>query len=433
MIKGFSKLSKEEKIGLVSKYLTDRESIGIFKSIALKNKGIERLISELSENVLSIFPFPYSIAPNFLIDKKGYFVPMVTEESSVVAAAAKSAGYWHARGGFHTEIVGMVKTGQVHLRFNGSKEKINAFFAQVKRRLIEAVHDIDFKMIKRGGGIQNISLIDRTGDLKDYYQLNVRFNTCNAMGANYMNSCLEGIAVSFLHFARLPGAGLDGDLEVVMSILSNYSPESAVKVWAECPIPDLADDRLNIPAAEFARKFHDAVKIAEIDVNRAVTHNKGIYNGVDSVALATGNDWRAIEANGHAFASASGHYKSLSKVNLENNIFHFEVTLPLQVGTVGGATNLHPLAKLSLEVLQNPSSADLMKIMASVGLASHFAAIRSLITTGIQKGHMKMHLSNILLMLNASEAERIQAYKHFSENEISHAAVERFIKKLRGG
>lgn len=432
MIKGFSKLTKNEKIKQVQIYLNDSELVNDFYLSALENKNLEKIISELSENVLSVHPFPYSLVPNFLIDGHSYFVPMVTEESSVVAAAAKSAGFWSERGGFHTEIIGVIKTGQVHFKFTGSSEQLNLFFEQIKPVLYKAVSGIDARMKIRGGGIQDISLINRTKDLEFYYQLHIEFDTCDAMGANYMNSCLETIAHEFRHLAQSSVTGLNGRLEIIMAILSNYSPESAVKVWGECIVPELDDGKLEISAQLFAEKFRDAVRIAEIDIHRAVTHNKGFYNGIDAVALATGNDWRAIESNGHAFAASTGKYKSISTVRLNGNVFRFEATVPLQVGTVGGITNLHPLAKMSLKILKNPSAKDLMRIMASAGLASNFAAVRSLITTGIQKGHMKMHLTNMLMMMHASENERTEANKHFEHFEISYAALEDFIQKLRG-
>jgi hydroxymethylglutaryl-CoA reductase len=433
MIKGFSKLSKAEKIKFTQSQMIDQELIDWIHSAHLENKSLEELISNLSENVLAVYPLPYGVAPNFLIDGKAYIVPMVTEESSVVAAAAKSAGFWSQRGGFHTEIVGLLKTGQVHLKYTGESNRLFQFFEQIKPDLYKSVATIDAKMKSRGGGIQDISLNNKTKDIANYYQLHVTFDTCDAMGANYMNSCLESIAVEFLNKAMNADFGLEGETEVIMSILSNYSPESAVKVWVECPISELEQAGSQFTGIEFAKRFSDAVEIAEVDIHRAVTHNKGFYNGVDAVALATGNDWRAIESNGHAFASATGRYKSLSTVKTEGNMFWFGAIIPLQVGTVGGITNLHPLAKLSLQILKIPSAKELMKIMASVGLASNFAAIRSLITTGIQKGHMKMHLSNILLMFNANDEERTLAADYFSANEITYAAVERFIEKLRAG
>lgn len=427
MIKGFSKLSKEEKRKFIIDTLISGESAKIFNTVSSKNLEIDNLIDGFSENVISTYYFPYSLAPNFLIDGKEYHIPMVTEESSVVAAAAKSAGFWYNRGGFRTEIIGTVKNGQVHFISSANKKNLSEKFEEWKSFLLSSVSNIDSGMRKRGGGIQTISLIDKTNDIDNYYQIDVSFDTRDAMGANYMNSCLEGIAARFLELSSSFGF----DVDIIMSILSNYSPQNSVKVFVECPVDMLDDGKLGMTAKEFANKFKMAVDIAHIDISRAVTHNKGFYNGVDAVALATGNDWRAIEANGHAFVSREGKYKSISTAIIKDNIFRFEATVPMQVGTVGGITTLHPLAKLSMEILHKPTSTELMKIITSVGLASNFAAVKSLVTTGIQKGHMKMHLSNILSSIGVTEKEKAETIKYFSDKTVSQAAVEEFISNLR--
>lgn len=431
MIKGFSRLSKAEKIEYLINHSIETKSAEVLSELSHCNEEVNLLIEGFSENVLSNYLFPYSVAPNFLIDQEEYIVPMVTEESSVVAAAAKSAAYWYSRGGFKTEIIGTLKNGQVHLIFNGDKSSLFQQFEKWKPLLYKSVKHIDAKMQKRGGGIKEIKLLDKTEGLDNYYQIHVSFDTCNAMGANYMNSCLEGIGDKFKELVKnTPGLN-SGFFEVVMAILSNYSPENAVKVYVECPINQLEEPKKSMHPADFARKFKEAVDIALIDVSRAVTHNKGLYNGVDAVALATGNDWRAIEANGHAYAAKDGSYRSLSKADLSDGFFRFEATIPLQVGTVGGTTGLHPLAKLSMKILKDPSATELMKIIGAAGLAQNFGAVKSLVTTGIQKGHMKMHLSNILATYYASKEEVKKALMYFSDKTISHSAVASFISQIR--
>jgi hydroxymethylglutaryl-CoA reductase len=202
-------------------------------------------------------------------------------------------------------------------------------------------------------------------------------------------------------------------------------------------VEDLAE---NLPADkqgkfnnphEFAEKFVQAVRIAEIEPYRAVTHNKGIMNGVDSVVLATGNDFRAVEAGVHAYASRNGKYSSLSHAKVENGIFTFWMEIPLALGTVGGLTSLHPLVKMALEILGKPSAQELMQVVAVTGLAQNFAALRSLTTTGIQEGHMKMHLNNILNQFQATSEERQAIVKHFENNAISHASVVELLENLR--
>ena len=219
--------------------------------------------------------------------------------------------------------------------------------------------------------------------------------------------------------------------EVIMSILSNYTPDCLVECSVECSLQELDDIHPGLSGKEFAEKFLKAAKIAELDIYRATTHNKGIFNGIDAVALATGNDFRSIEANGHVWASKSGKYKSLTKASVWRNRFRYTLTLPLSVGTVGGLTSLHPLAKFGLELLGKPSAKELMMITAAAGLANNFGALRSLVTTGIQQGHMKMHLSNLLNALKADYEEKKQALEYFAHKTVSYSEVEAFIKSLR--
>ena len=286
------------------------------------------------------------------------------------------------------------------------------------------------KMESRGGGINDIQLIDKTSDLKGYYQLFATFNTVDAMGANFINSCLEDFSKTFCNsISKFNSNELKmEDIEIIMSILSNYVPNCIVKSSLSCSVSEL--NNLEPETKNFASRFVKAIEIANNDIHRAVTHNKGIMNGVDAVAIATGNDFRAIEAGAHAYASI-GKYKSLSNAYIENEVFYFELKLPLAIGTVGGVTNLHPLVKLALNILENPNAKDLMNIIASVGLAQNFGALRSLVTSGIQKGHMKMHLTNLLNKHNASENEKEQAYAYFKDKLVSSSNVEDFIKNIR--
>jgi hydroxymethylglutaryl-CoA reductase len=287
-------------------------------------------------------------------------------------------------------------------------------------------------MQKRGGGILEIELRNKTNVLENYYQLHATFETKDSMGANFINSCLEQFA-KILKQEALTYDDFNEEekqIQVIMSILSNYVPNCIVRAEVSCPVAELNEDK-NINPQEFAEKFVTAVKIAEIEPYRAVTHNKGIMNGIDAVVVATGNDFRAVEAGVHAYASRNGQYTSLSHAKIENGIFTFWIDVPLALGTVGGLTSLHPLVKLSLEMLGKPSAPELMQIIAVAGLAQNFAAIRSLTTTGIQQGHMKMHLMNMLNQLQANDYEKQQAAKHFECNTVTHAAVVDYIQALR--
>ena len=218
-----------------------------------------------------------------------------------------------------------------------------------------------------------------------------------------------------------------------MSILSNYTPESLVHTEVSCHFDELANDNSINDGKQFAEKFKTAIDIAKKDPYRATTHNKGIFNGIDSVIIATGNDFRAVEACGHTYASRNGSYQSLSDCEISNGIFRFWLDIPLAIGTIGGLTRTHPIAKRSLEMLDNPSAKELMKIVASVGLAQNFGAVKSLVTTGIQKGHMKLHLSNILTFFEANEKEQELVTAYFEEKIVSFSEVKAVLEKIRSG
>jgi hydroxymethylglutaryl-CoA reductase len=321
--------------------------------------------------------------------------------------------------------------GQVHFIYNGDTEKLRPFFDKVKPELLGSVTAITQNMEKRGGGINNIELRDWSEQVEGYYQLHCTFETLDAMGANFINSCLEQFAKTLKEQALLHEAFTEEekDIEVVMSILSNYVPNCLVKAEVSCPISEL--ESKDMPADLFAQKFVRAVDIANVEPYRAVTHNKGIMNGIDAVVLATGNDFRAVEAGIHAYAARDGHYSSLTHAKIERGVFRFWIEIPLALGTVGGLTTLHPLVKLALEILQHPSAKELMRIVAVAGLAQNFAAVRSLVTTGIQKGHMKMHLLNMLNQMGASEEEKVQLVEYFKHHTVTNASVKEALEKIQ--
>ncbi|WP_283640409.1 hydroxymethylglutaryl-CoA reductase, degradative [Mesonia mobilis] len=431
-VKGFSKLSKDEKINWLTKnYFNDSsQAKQTLERYWNQDQKLQKLHDEFTENTISNYYLPFGIAPNFLINDELYTIPMAIEESSVVAAASNAAKFWLEKGGFKAEVLSTQKVGQVHFTSAANTEKLTAFFNEVQPKLIEEVKAITKNMEKRGGGISSIELRNKTADLENYYQLHCTFETLDAMGANFINSCLEQIAETFTREAENYFSS-EEQPEVVMSILSNYVPQCLVRAEVSCPVEDLLPNKAD--AEKFAHKFVEAVKIAKIEPYRAVTHNKGIMNGIDAVVLATGNDFRAIEACAHAYAAKDGSYSSLTDASVENGVFKFWMEIPLALGTVGGLTSLHPLVKLALEMLQKPSAKELMKIVAVAGLAQNFAALRSLTTVGIQQGHMKMHLMNILNQFEANENERQQVIEHFKSNTVSHSAVVEIIEGLRNG
>jgi len=433
-ISGFSRLSKTEKIDwLIDNYFKGSKKAATALTQYLNDDSkLQQLHDEFIENTVSNYYLPLGVAPNFLINGKLYAIPMAIEESSVVAAASKSAKFWLDRGGFKTKVISTEKIGQVHFMFQGNVAHLKSFFQDVKPKLIAATKSITKSMEKRGGGILDIELRDKTEDLDDYFQLHATFETVDAMGANFINSCLEQFAQTFKREAFKYNGFTEEEkqMDVIMAILSNYVPNCLVRAEVSCKVEELTENK-DVPAVEFANKMIQAVKIAEVEPYRAVTHNKGIMNGIDAVVLATGNDFRAVEAGIHAYAAKDGKYASLTHAKIEHGMFTFWMEIPLALGTVGGLTSLHPLVKWSLELLGHPSAQELMQIIAVAGLAQNFAALRSLTTTGIQEGHMKMHLMNIMNQFEANKEEKASLIAYFKHHTVSVSAVEDELKRLR--
>ena len=429
-ISGFSKLSKSEKIDwLLNTYFADKENAkALVERYWNSDEKLQKLHDEFIENTITNYYLPLGVAPNFLINETLYAIPMAIEESSVVAAASKAAKFWLERGGFKAEVLSTEKIGQVHFTYDGDSKDLEVYINEViKQKFFDDSKHITKNMENRGGGILDIVLKDKTADLENYYQLHATFETLDAMGANFINSCLEQFAQTLKREAAL---SLEGHLNVVMSILSNYVPQCLVRAEVSCKIEDLKSKDIPNPE-EFAKQFKQAVTIAEIEPFRAVTHNKGIMNGIDAVVLATGNDFRAVEAGVHAYAARNGSYSSLTHCSVIDGVFKFWIEIPLALGTVGGLTSLHPLVKFAMEMLQKPNAKDLMKIVAVAGLAQNFGALKSLTTTGIQEGHMKMHLMNILNQFEATEAEKVRLVEHFKTHVVTHSSVVEAIEKIR--
>jgi hydroxymethylglutaryl-CoA reductase len=433
-IDGFSKMTKDQKIDwLISTYFDGAiESKNLLTSFWLDNATDQKAIDNFSENVLSNYILPFSVAPNFLIDGEIYTVPMVIEESSVVAAASSAAKFWMTRGGIRTEIIETKKVGHVNFTWSGSLEMLEEKKSEIFAHLLESTQCLTENMVKRGGGVLDLCFIDLGSQVTNAFQLVAQFETCDSMGANFINTILEQFAKDLIQLINIDSIyGQEyAELEIVMSILSNYTPKCLVRASVSCAIAELGDPINGQDADKLARKFKTAVDIARADVYRATTHNKGIFNGIDAVVLATGNDFRAIEACGHAYAARDGQYRSLSYCSIDDDQFTFTLEIPLAVGTIGGLTSLHPLAKCALHILGNPSASQLMSIIAATGLAQNFAAVKSLVTTGIQKGHMRMHLQNIMQQIGVEESniEKVKAY--FENKTISFSAVRTYIDSI---
>ena len=434
-IAGFSKLSKVGKIKwIVENFFRDpdtvmRELTGYWHH----NEDQQKVLDGFSENTISNFLLPYGVAPNVLVNGQYYCVPMVIEESSVVAAASSAAKFWMDRGGFHARVISMIKKGQVHFIWNGPHQKLVDHFADIQTALYRDVQIYTANMELRGGGITRIELRALREVRTGYYQLDVDLETCDSMGANFTNTILESFAQTLCRFVETcpEFSAEEREVQIIMSILSNYTPDCLVRAEVSCPVESLGTFADGLTAEAFAEKFALAVQIAKHDPYRATTHNKGIFNGVDAVVIATGNDFRAVEACGHAYAARDGQYRSLSDCEVVDGQFRFWLDIPLALGTVGGLTTLHPMARRSLELLGEPTARELMEIVASVGLAQNFAALRSLVTTGIQQGHMKMHLMNILVNLGATEREKNLVQGHFSDKVVTYHGVREYLEQIR--
>ncbi len=432
-ISGFSRLSREEKIEMASKLSSNpeafaRELAGFWH----RDPEVQRILEEFSENTVSNYCLPFGLAPNFLINDRLYILPMVTEESSVVAAASKGAKFWVTRGGFQTEVISTAKPGHVYFKWKVSRDLLLDQEEDLERYLIEHTAHLTENMRKRGGGIKSVRILDMAPGMPGHFKLEAIFETADSMGANFINTCLEAFAGLLPEFFHDKGILIDEyDLEITMAILSNHTPECIVSCKVQCPEEEFSGMGLGLTAGDFTGKFKEAVNIASHDPYRAVTHNKGIFNGVDALVLATGNDYRAIEAAGHAYASREGKYSSLTGIELSGGNFTYSLHLPMAIGTVGGLTGAHPLARLSMELLGFPDAGELMQITAAAGMANHFAAIWSLVTSGIQKGHMQMHLSNILNSLGATVDEMETATRYFHDKDVSYRAVEDYLIQLR--
>jgi hydroxymethylglutaryl-CoA reductase len=432
IIQGYSKLTRDQQFEkLIEQGFITPEIVKQLKLYWHKDQAIQNIFDDITENVLSNYYLPFSLIPNVIINNKSFLVPAVIEESSVVAAASSAAKFWATNGGFKTNVKSQTKLGQIHFKWKGSFAQLMEKSEKIKEFLVSNVTYLTENMVKRGGGIIGFEFIDFTNEIQNYYQIRISFNTADAMGANFINTCLEIMADSLKLFISNEFLGQLTNCDILMAILSNYTPECIVECIVDCSYNSLLPITSGLSVENFVEKFEDAVKIAHFDINRAVTHNKGIFNGIDAVVLASGNDFRAVESCAHAYASRNGHYMSLSRCENDGRFFKFIIEVPLALGTVGGLTKVHPLANLGLKILNQPSAGKLMEIAAAIGMANHFSAIRALITNGIQKGHMKMHLSKILQHLNASDEEHIKANEYFKQNTISFKSVENYISDLR--
>ncbi|MGM0497763.1 MAG: hydroxymethylglutaryl-CoA reductase [Bacteroidota bacterium] len=377
-LKEFSKLSREGQLNMLSEIAPDQDAYkNELQNYRFSDDDLQSKFEQISENTISNFHLPYSIAPNFLIDENVYHVPMVTEESLVVEAAAKAANFWFEHGGFKTEEIATAKRGYIHIMWNGTTEELDSLFNQFQSSLEEKITDIVNKLDAHKVSLNESWLSDMTSEMENYYMLGFSLETGNSMEGNLINSLLDYLAKEFKDIAEKENPG---NLEIIMAVLSNYTPGSYIKMKVESSVKELGEYDKSVDGHEFAEKFKKAVEIAKHSVSRAVTNNKGIMNGIDAVLMATGNDFRAAEAGAHAYSVTKGRHISLTDCQITDESFTFWIKIPLSLGTIGEITKLHPLVPKSLDILGQPDAKELMKIVAAVGLASNFSAIASLIT-----------------------------------------------------
>ena len=417
---GFSKKSYQERLELLKAQALlspeRQESLEQDEQISVT------VADQLSENVVGTFSLPYSLVPGVLVNGQEYTVPYVTEEPSVVAAASYASKIIKRAGGFTAQVHERQMIGQVVLYQVANPEQTQEKIVSKKAELLELANQAYPSIVKRGGGARDLHVEQIKGET-DFLVVYLHVDTQEAMGANMLNTMLEALKPVLEELSQ--GQSL-------MGILSNYATDSLVT--ASCRIAFRYLSRQKDQGREIAEKITLASQFAQADPYRAATHNKGIFNGIDAILIATGNDWRAIEAGAHAFASRDGHYQGLSQwtLDIEREELVGEMTLPMPVATKGGSIGLNPRVALSHELLGNPSAKELAQIIVSIGLAQNFAALKALVSTGIQQGHMKLQAKSLALLAGASESEVAPLVERLiAEKTFNLETAQRYLENLR--
>ena len=390
-LSGFYKLPISERLDIVAEFASLNEE----EKEMLFGRGLDAGQADLMiENTLGTFELPLGIAVNFLINGQDYLVPMAVEEPSVLAAVSHAAKLFRAGGGFTATSTDPVMIGQIQVLDIPDLDVAVAAIEENKEGLLEQANCCDRIIVELGGGARDI--IARPfpeTSVGPMLIVHLLFDTRDAMGANAVNTAVEALAPMI---ADLTGG------RTSLRILSNLADQRMA--MARGTIPAHMLDSHGIPGAEVAKLIEEANAFAVVDPYRAATHNKGIMNGIDAVVIATGNDWRAIEAGAHAFAAREGRYQSLTDWHVDENGDLFgQLVLPMAVGMVGGATKVHPTAKVAMKILGVESAGELAQVIASVGLAQNLAAIKALSTVGIQRGHMRLHARQVAMAAGASD------------------------------
>jgi len=395
---GFYKVSVDERRALVS----EATGVGVDDvARSLEAGGLdEETADKFVENVIGTYGLPYGVALNVRVNGRDYVVPMVVEEPSVVAAASNAARMIREGGGFRAEADAPLMTAQVQLTDVKDRDGARARIEAAKKAILELADGALAGLVERGGGARDLEVRALGDDDEGMLVVHVYVDCRDAMGANLVNGMAERIAPNL---AELAGG------RIGLRILSNLCDRRCVRVTCRVPVDALKTEEQD--GAEVADGIVRASRFAELDPYRAATHNKGVMNGIDAVVIASGNDWRAVEAGAHAFAARSGTYRPLAVWRHEGDFLVGRAELPLALGTVGGTLRVHPAARLSLRLLAVSGAQELAMVAASVGLASNLAAVRALATCGIQRGHMALHARSVALAAGAAgdEVERVAA------------------------
>ncbi|MBM7643121.1 hydroxymethylglutaryl-CoA reductase, degradative [Streptococcus loxodontisalivarius] len=412
---GFSKKTPHERL----EHLTSNALLSHEDKEILNSKGLElATANQMAENVLSTLSLPFALAPDFQVNGKDYQLPMVTEEPSVVAAASYAAKLIKRSGGFKTEIHNRLMIGQVALFDVADKATASQAILNQKADLLDLANQAHPSILKRGGGSRDLWFEEKS----DFLIVYLSVDTQEAMGANMVNTMMETLVPNL---EELSGG------QSLMAILSNYATESLVTATAAVDLRYLSRNKEE--AQLFAKKMEMASQLAQVDPYRAATHNKGIFNGVDALVLATGNDWRAIEAGAHAYASRDDQYRGLSTwtYDKESQQIKGEITLPLPIATKGGSIGLNPTVQVAHDLLGNPSAKELAGLIAALGLAQNFAALKALTSTGIQAGHMKLQAKSLALLAGAKEDQVASLVSQLlKEKHMNLETAEKLLKKL---
>jgi hydroxymethylglutaryl-CoA reductase len=421
-IPGFYKRSLAERAAVVAQWanLSPQEQSTLLGISGLNATQADQMI----ENAVGIYALPMGVATNFLINGQDYLVPMVIEEPSVVAAVSNAARLFRAGGGFNTESDEPVMIGQIQVMgLSDVYAAAGAVMAQRQMLLVEA-NKVGGSIVKHGGGARDIQvrpLVETAAG--PMLIVHLLYDTRDAMGANAVNTAVEHLAPSI---ENITGG------RVNLRILSNLSDQRKARAGGMIPASELATNMLS--GLDVVKAIVEAGVFAEVDPYRATTHNKGVMNGIDAVVIATGNDWRAMEAGAHAYAARDGVYTSLTRwwQDEEGNLRGY-IELPLAVGIVGGTTRVHPTAQLALRILGVESARLLAEIIAAVGLAQNLAAIRALATEGIQQGHMGLHARQIAIAAGATGAMVTRVVQTMiEENNIRLERAKALVKELQG-